>query len=365
MALILAIMFFLLIVLIVINYTISLRLGEKFISIYMKDAVYADEVGQIRGVLIWDRLKISLLWIVIFMMSGNILIYILTGYFTEKHTKLNTEKNCANILENYIKNMDIEEKYGSAENIFFKEIEKNKSRYVIVDRYNNKYSMKDEMIANFAHDIKSPLTSIIGFLTLLEEDKDISEKSKKKYLETALLKSMELEKYMEDLFYIAKYDLEKVVNSKRKINLSILLNQILDEFYPNLLEKELNFKLYVDENISIIADLDDISKVFENIISNAIKYSLKSSDIIVDVMFTDVLIFEFSNRAEYISQKDLQRIFHRFYRTDKSRNPNIGGTGMGLAIAKTIIENMNGEISADYENGWFKITIKIPDIVCI
>lgn len=364
MAIILAIIFFIVAVLIAINYTCSMRLGEKFTSIYMKEAVYTDEVDHIKGVLMWDRLKISLLWLAIFVISVNVLIYILTGYFTEKHTKINTEKSCANIFENYIENIDMAEKLDLSGNHFFNEIEKNKSRYVVVDRYNNKYTLKDEMIVNFAHDIKSPLTSIIGFLSLLEGDEDISEKSRKKYLKTALEKSMELERYLEDLFYIAKYDFEKVVDSKRKINLSIFLKQILDEFYPNLLEKSLNFKLDVDKNIFIVADLDEMSKVFENIITNAIKYSLKSSVFNVDVRFADMLYFEFSNKAEYISEKDLERIFDRFYRIDKSRNPNIGGAGLGLAIAKAIVKNMNGDICADYENGYFKITIKIPDIVC-
>ena len=139
----------------------------------------------------------------------------------------------------------------------------------------------------------------------------------------------------------------------------------MDEFYPNLLERSLSIKLDVDNRIFIIANLEEMSKVFGNIITNAIKYSVISSEIIINVTFKDILVIEFSNKTEHISEEDLSLIFNRFYRVDKSRDPNIGGAGLGLAIVKTIVENIKGEVFANYEKGLFKITIKIPGIAYI
>ena len=353
------------IVLIIMNYTFSLRIGEKFISMYMKDVVYTDEIDSIEGVLLWGRLKATIIYFFVFEIGILILVYIFTGYFVEKNTETRTERYCLKIFEDYINDVNSEEKNKLSENFFLSEIKKIRMRYAIVDRYNKKYSLKDDVIANFAHDIKAPLTSIIGFLSLIENDEDISEKSKKKYIKTALEKSVELEKYLDDLFYIARYDFEHIAESKRKINLSIFLNQLVDEFYPNLLERSLSIKLDVDNRIFIIANLEEMSKVFGNIITNAIKYSVISSEIIINVTFKDILVIEFSNKTEHISEEDLSLIFNRFYRVDKSRDPNIGGAGLGLAIVKTIVENIKGEVFANYEKGLFKITIKIPGIAYI
>ena len=365
MIIVMIMLVFIFIVLMTMNYTFSLRLGEKFVSMYMKDVVYIDEIDNIEGVLQWDRLKATIIYFFVFGTCVLVLVYIITGYFVEKNAKIRAERYCLNIFEDYINNANSEERNGLSESIFLNEIKKIRMRYIIVDRYNNKYSLKDDMIANFAHDIKTPLTSIIGFLSLIENDEDISEKSKKKYIKMTLEKSIELEKYLDDLFYVAKYDFEHIGESKRKINLSIFLNQLVDEFYPNLLERSLSIKLDVDNRIFIIANLEEISKVFENIITNAIKYSVISSEIIINATFKDTLVIEFSNRTERISEEDLSLIFNRFYRVDKSRNPNIGGAGLGLAIVKTIIENINGEVFANYENGMFKVIIKIPNIAHI
>ena len=120
----------------------------------------------------------------------------------------------------------------------------------------------------------------------------------------------------------------------------------------------------MDDSIRIIANLEELAKALGNIITNAVKYTKEFSTIKIKAKITDGLLnIEISNKSEYISEKDLSRVFNRFYRVDQSRNPNIGGSGLGLAISKAIIENMGGTIKAEYQGGNFIIKIFLPNLI--
>ncbi|ETU65125.1 sensor histidine kinase [Enterococcus faecalis] len=362
----LAIIFFVMSIIIIIlkaiNYTASFELGNKFISIYMKDSYVNDNIEGISGILLWGKLKSDILIFICLILIILVLTYIITGYFIEKNTKLNIEKNCIRIMKCYINHIDLSEEDKREE--FYEALTELSTKYLIVNRYSNNYLIKDEMIADFAHDIRTPLSSIIGFLTLIKNDNDMSEKSRDKYINTLLEKSYEVQSQLEDLFYISKYNFEHKNKSKKEENLKLFLDQISDELYPEYSNKGLIIDINVDDSIRIIANLEELAKALGNIITNAVKYTKEFSTIKIKAKITDGLLnIEISNKSEYISEKDLSRVFNRFYRVDQSRNPNIGGSGLGLAISKAIIENMGGTIKAEYQGGNFIIKIFLPNLI--
>ncbi|SUB56966.1 sensor histidine kinase [Peptoniphilus lacrimalis] len=362
----LAIIFFVMSIIIIIlkaiNYTASFELGNKFISIYMKDSYVSDNIEGISGILLWGKLKSDILIFICLILIILVLTYIITGYFIEKNTKLNIEKNCIRIMKCYINHIDLSEEDKREE--FYEALTELSTKYLIVNRYSNNYLIKDEMIADFAHDIRTPLSSIIGFLTLIKNDNDMSEKSRDKYINTLLEKSYEVQSQLEDLFYISKYNFEHKNKSKKEENLKLFLDQISDELYPEYSNKGLIIDINVDDSIRIIANLEELAKALVNIITNAVKYTKEFSTIKIKAKITDGLLnIEISNKSEYISEKDLSRVFNRFYRVDQSRNPNMGGSGLGLAISKAIIENMGGTIKAEYQGGNFIIKIFLPNLI--
>ncbi|MET2015159.1 HAMP domain-containing sensor histidine kinase [Enterococcus faecalis] len=362
LAIIIFVMSIIIFILKAINYTASFELGNKFISIYMKDSYVNDNIEGISGILLWGKLKSDILIFICLIIIILVLTYIITGYFIEKNTKLNIEKNCIRIMKCYINHIDLSEEDKREE--FYEALTELSTKYLIVNRYSNNYLIKDEMIADFAHDIRTPLSSIIGFLTLIKNDNDMSEKSRDKYINTLLEKSYEVQSQLEDLFYISKYNFEHKNKSKKEENLKLFLDQISDELYPEYSNKGLIIDINVDDSIRIIANLEELAKALVNIITNAVKYTKEFSTIKIKAKITDGLLnIEISNKSEYISEKDLSRVFNRFYRVDQSRNPNIGGSGLGLAISKAIIENMGGTIKAEYQGGNFIIKIFLPNLI--
>ena len=207
---------------------------------------------------------------------------------------------------------------------------------------------KDELIVYLAHDIKTPLTSMIGYLSLLSEIKDMPSSQKNKYIDIALEKSYRLEDLINELFDIARFNSEKIILEKEELNLNLMLNQIIDDFYPLLKDTNKKINFNSSEEIKLYADPDKLSRVFSNLIKNAINYSKDDSNI--DIIITkqkSFVVVKIINKGKQISKEKLDRIFEKFYRLDSSRNSKTGGSGLGLAIAKEIIELHNGTITAE------------------
>ena len=224
---------------------------------------------------------------------------------------------------------------------------------------------KNELITNIAHDLRTPLTSIIGYLDILVNKKNLSDDKIKDYLEIAFEKSKKLEVLIEDLFSFTKmnYGDELVVN-KERIDLIELLNQLISELYPLFEANSLECDLQTNVN-SLLIDLDPklIVRLFENLINNAIKYGKEGKNIIVKVKNnTELETVDISviNFGKLIPVESLKKIFDKFYRVDSSRASDTGGTGLGLAIAKSIVEIHNGEITvkSDSDGTEFKVTFK-------
>ena len=206
---------------------------------------------------------------------------------------------------------------------------------------------KDELIVYLAHDIKTPLTSMIGYLSILNEMDDMPKKQQEKYIKIALDKSYRLEELINELFDVARFNSEKIILEKEKLNLNLMLAQIIDDFYPTLSELNKKIELNNEQQIMLVADPDKLGRGFNNLIKNAINYSAENSNIRINVRKNEYnIIVDIINEGRQIPKEKLDQIFEKFYRLDSSRISKTGGSGLGLAIAKDIVQLHGGQIKA-------------------
>ncbi len=206
---------------------------------------------------------------------------------------------------------------------------------------------KNELITNVAHDLRTPLTSIIGYMGFLSNDEKLEEAVQKRYIAIVYQKAKRLEKLIEDLFSFTKLNYGKIAMKVEKVDLVMLLNQLLDDFYPSFENHNLTEE-FVSNQSSIILDGDGnlLARLFDNLINNAIKYGSEGKVIRVEVEEEqEQVIVKIINYGYIIPQKDLELIFNKFYRVEQSRSENTGGTGLGLAIVKNVVDMHRGKIS--------------------
>ncbi|WP_370875009.1 vancomycin resistance histidine kinase VanS [Cytobacillus purgationiresistens] len=220
---------------------------------------------------------------------------------------------------------------------------------------------KNDLVVYLAHDIKTPLTSVIGYLSLLDEANDMPAQQREKYVKITLNKANRLEELINEFFDITRFNLQTIVLDKSPINISFMLMQMADEFYPLLASKGSQAVVNAGENVTVDADADKLARVFNNILKNAMMYSDDHSTIDIDVRTEEVnAIIEFSNKGKTIPEHKLQSIFEKFYRLDESRSSHSGGAGLGLAIAKEIVLAHDGDITAKSEAGITVFTVTLP-----
>ncbi|ROR28722.1 two-component system sensor histidine kinase VanS [Mobilisporobacter senegalensis] len=220
---------------------------------------------------------------------------------------------------------------------------------------------KSDLIVYLAHDLKTPLTSVIGYLTLLRDEPQISEKIREKYLSISLDKAERLEDLINEFFEITRFNLSNLTLELSRINLSRMLEQIAFEFKPIFDTKNLQYSLEIEPDMEIKCDTNKMERVFDNLIRNAINYSYENSTIhIIVKRVNDGIHMTFHNQGNTIPKEKLDRIFEQFYRLDSSRGTKTGGAGLGLAIAKEIIELHKGTITASSENENIEFEIYLP-----
>ncbi len=218
---------------------------------------------------------------------------------------------------------------------------------------------KNDLIVYLAHDLKTPLTSTIGYLSLLDEVNDMPKQQREKYIKTALAKANKLEDLINELFDIARFNSETIVINKETLDLNMMIDQLIDEFYPILEENNKKIEIKCKDKLKILGDSDKIARVLSNLIKNAIYYSKDNKITIETFKESNNAIIEIINKGA-LPQDKLEKIFEKFYRADFSRNSKTGGSGLGLAIAKEIVELHNGEIFAESTNGYTKFIVKLP-----
>lgn len=222
---------------------------------------------------------------------------------------------------------------------------------------------KDELIVYLAHDIKTPLTSMIGDLSLLSEIKDMPQEQRNRYIGIALDKSYRLEYLINELFDVARFNSEKIVLEKEEINLNLMLEQIADDFYPTLKEMNKKINFTSDEKTILYADPDKLSRVFNNLIKNAVNYSKENTDIDISILNKEnQATVKITNKGKQIPKEKLDKIFEKFYRLDSSRTSKTGGSGLGLAIAKEIVELHGGRIYAESDMKETTFSVILPII---
>lgn len=222
---------------------------------------------------------------------------------------------------------------------------------------------KDELIVYLAHDIKPPLTSMIGYLSLLSEIKDMPQEQRNRYIDIALDKSYRLEYLINELFDVARFNSEKIVLEKEEINLNLMLEQIADDFYPTLKEMNKKINFTSDEKTILYADPDKLSRVFNNLIKNAVNYSKENTDIDISILNKEnQATVKITNKGKQIPKEKLDKIFEKFYRLDSSRTSKTGGSGLGLAIAKEIVELHGGRIYAESDMKETTFSVILPII---
>jgi two-component system sensor histidine kinase VanS len=263
---------------------------------------------------------------------------------------------------------------------------------------------KNDLVIYLAHDIKTPLTSVVGYLSLLDEAPDMPAEQKARYAHIALDKAYRLERLIDEFFEITRYNLQAITLSKKDFDLYYMLVQMTDEFYPQL---SANGKRAVvrasiepgsagfnniintglsnggtvrhsndvarsatgatagvahsgDEDLTIYGDPDKLARVFNNILKNAIAYSPDNSVIDITAAISGgTATIVFSN-AGSIPKDKLASIFDKFYRLDSARSSDTGGAGLGLAIAKEIVVSHGGRIYADSDGKQTSFTVELP-----
>lgn len=207
---------------------------------------------------------------------------------------------------------------------------------------------KKDLVAFLAHDLKTPLTSVVGYLTLLSDKPGLYPAERERYTAVALEKARRLESLLEEFFDISRMELHQDSDKRETVQLTLLLEQITDEFYPLLENKGLKLEADIAPGLAAVGDADKLARVFDNVLRNAVSYSHEGGTIRLTASLEEGRVhIRIANRGLGIPEKELSNIFERFYRLDAARSTRTGGAGLGLAIAKEIVDSHGGSIAAE------------------
>lgn len=296
----------------------------------------------------------------LFMCISYLIVFCTASFFVVRST--------VNSLALLIKSMDKiisnpEEEISLPNDLNILERRLNNIRVNLITSKNNEKEANDkknDLIMYMAHDLKTPLTSIIGYLSLLNDEKSISKEVSEKYIEIALNKAYRLEELTNQFFEITRYNLKEMPIVKNKLDLSVLLNQLVEECYPISIEKNIKVSLDV-KSVIFYGDGDKLARALTNLLKNAISYGDENSTIYISMQKEkDNIKVKFRNKGDKIPDYKLNRIFEKFYRADESRASNTGGTGLGLAITKDIITLHGGSISVKNDDEFIEFLVVLP-----
>ena len=220
---------------------------------------------------------------------------------------------------------------------------------------------KNDLVMYLAHDIRTPLTSVIRYLNLLNEKEGISPEKKKEYAGIALDKAYRLEKMVNEFFDITRLNAQEIRLHKESVDLDYLLVQLTDELTPFFSLHGNKAVLDIGADLTVMGDSEKLARAFGNILKNAGSYSDPGTEILIRAEATEGLAqISVTDQGNTLSESDLSAIFEKFYRLDSARKSTTGGTGLGLAIAKEIIELHGGHIRANSEKHTVTFTVTLP-----
>ena len=220
---------------------------------------------------------------------------------------------------------------------------------------------KNDLVVYLAHDLKTPLTSVIGYLTLLRDEPELSPAMRARYTGVALEKAERLENLINEFFDITRFSLTHLELERQPVDLKRMLEQLCSEFEPVFARSELKYRLDLPENFRVVCDPDKMARVFDNLLNNACHYAYPASLIRVEGRLAQgQAVLTFTNAGATIPPEKLSRMFERFFRLDPSRGTRTGNAGLGLAIAKEIVEAHGGVIAADSREEQVIFTVSLP-----
>lgn len=221
---------------------------------------------------------------------------------------------------------------------------------------------KNDLVVYLAHDLKTPLTSVIGYLTLLRDEPQISPELRSRYTDVALEKAERLEELINEFFDITRFNLANLELRMETVNLTRMLEQITFEFQPVLSEKNMTWALDLVPEVHVHCDPNKMERVFDNLFRNAVNYGYAYSEISVRLRRENGgAVIEVRNHGKTIPREQLARIFEQFFRLDSARSTITGGAGLGLAIAKEIVERHGGTIAAESADEEICFTVFLPE----
>ena len=220
---------------------------------------------------------------------------------------------------------------------------------------------RQDLVAFLAHDLKTPLTSVLGYLNLLHDDPGLTAEQRAKYTGIALDKANRLGELIGEFFDITRMDFAALGERGELIQLSLLLEQLSDEFYPAFAEKDLTCKCDIAPRLTVRGDADKLARVFDNVLRNAVSYSAPGGEVEIQATeregWAEIAI---RNQGLEIPEQELTNIFQKFYRLDQARSTRTGGAGLGLAIAREIVERHGGAIRAESDGKRTSFVIRLP-----
>lgn len=220
---------------------------------------------------------------------------------------------------------------------------------------------RDDLMIYSAHDVKTPLTSVLGYLMLLEANPELPQEEREKYIRIARDKAQELDGMINEMFEMTRYNLHDIRLEKQELDLYSLLLQLKEEHFPQLEAGGKRALLQAGEDIVLLADADKLGRAFNNLMKNAVAYSAPNSDIVIRARAeAEEVTVQFQNQCAPVPQEKLDRLFERFFRLEEGKSANESGAGLGLAIAREIIRLHGGSIRAESLADGIQFTVKLP-----
>ena len=220
---------------------------------------------------------------------------------------------------------------------------------------------KNDLVVYLAHDLKTPLTSVIGYLTLLRDEPQLSPELRSRYTGIALEKAERLEDLINEFFDITRFSLTHLELEKQPTDLTRMLEQVASEFAPQFAEKDLRCELELPPRLAYDCDPDKLARVFDNVLRNAVSYSVSGGQVDLEARVDGESVeIAVRNEGLEIPEKELTNIFQKFYRLDQARSTRTGGAGLGLAIAREIVERHGGSIRAESDGRRTSFVIRLP-----
>lgn len=335
-------------------------LSYKALQLYYRNNVFEeDSLAQIRSFI--RNIGDINFFLIIFIPLSILFFYFLTKPYTSYFNEISKGIH-------YLARGDFQHQVQIHSNDEFKTIAQDinvasKKLEEAINRGDFSESSKDQLVVNLAHDLRTPLTSVLGYLDLMRKDDQLTQEEKKHFLTIAFNKSQRLEKLIDELFEITRMNYGMLSIAKEQINISDLLIQLQEELYPIFEKNHLQVRMRISPALFIAGDGELLARVFENLLTNANRYGCDGQfiDINAYIEANDVVV-QMVNYGNHIPAEAMPYLFDMFYKGDKARTQLGGSTGLGLFIAKNIVEQHDGTISAESNARHTIFEVRLPQV---